>query len=53
MRKNSLALRKSCDIFPPVHIPHVSERREFGQGLSGEGRESKLGGSAKWALFYS
>src|SRR5713226_198137 len=36
--KNSLALRKSYDIFHPVYIPHFSDRREFGQGLSGEGR---------------
>jgi hypothetical protein len=50
--KNPLALRKSCDIFAPVCIPHFSDRREFEQGLSGEGRESNSGGRAAWASFF-
>src|SRR5260370_234615 len=41
--KNPLALRKSYDIFHPICIPHFSDRREFEQGLSGEGRESNSG----------
>src|SRR6267142_7073898 len=50
--KNPLALRKTCDIFAPVCIPHFSDHREFEQGLSGEGRESNSGGRAAWASFF-
>src|SRR5260370_13692078 len=41
--KNPIELRKSYDIFHPICIPHFSDRREFEQGLSGEGRESNSG----------
>jgi hypothetical protein len=51
--KNPLALRKSCDIFAPVCILHFFGRREFEQGLGGEGRESNLGVVAAWASFFS
>src|SRR5713226_427676 len=50
--KNPLALRKSYDIFHPIRIPHFSGRREFEQGLCGEGRESNSGGRAAWASFF-
>jgi hypothetical protein len=41
--KKLLAPRKTCDIFAPVSVPHFSDRGEFEQGLSGEGRESNSG----------
>jgi cytochrome c oxidase subunit II len=41
--KNLLALRKTCDIFAPVCIPHFSDRREFEQALVGKAENPTRG----------
>jgi hypothetical protein len=50
--KNLLALRKTCDIFAPVSIPHFSEKENSRRASVGKAENPTRGASAAWASFF-
>jgi hypothetical protein len=52
MKKNALALRKTCDIFGAVYIPHFSDIGELERASVGKAENPNSGGRAAWASFY-